>query len=115
MALLAKKSGIVSTWPIPMKRSRVFTMHAMTSENVEKVAEPRTTISSTATIAFGANRLHGVWHRQDWYAVAERDQPRLTEIRRNQDSFDLKVSHDTILHRALMRFRLTNVCDGSPH
>jgi hypothetical protein len=35
--LLAKNSGMVSTWPTPMKRSRVFTMHAMISENVEDI------------------------------------------------------------------------------
>ena len=42
--MLAKKSGIVITWPIPMNRSRVFTRQAMIREKVEKTAAPRATI-----------------------------------------------------------------------
>ena len=42
MALLAKKIGMVRNWPMPMNRSRVFTMQAMISEKVEKSAEART-------------------------------------------------------------------------
>ena len=48
MALLAKNSGMVSTWPMPMKRSRVFTRQAMISENVEKTAAPSMTAASDA-------------------------------------------------------------------
>ncbi len=47
MALLAKKSGMVITCPIPMKRSRVFTRQAMMRESVEKNAAPRTTVKRT--------------------------------------------------------------------
>ena len=43
MALLAKNSGMVRIWPIPMKRSRVFTRQAMTREKVEKNAAPSMT------------------------------------------------------------------------
>ena len=56
MALLAKKSGIVSTCPIPMKRSRDFTRHATISENVEKIAEPSITASTTPASANTPNR-----------------------------------------------------------
>ena len=55
MALLAKKSGIVRSWPIPMNRSRDLTMHAMFSENVANSAEPRTTIATTSTMG---DRIH---------------------------------------------------------
>ena len=40
MALLAKNSGMVMSWPTPMKRSRDFTRQAMMKENVAKMAEP---------------------------------------------------------------------------
>ena len=53
MALLAKNSGIVRTWPMPMKRSRVLTRQAMISEKVEKSAAPRITASSTPSSASG--------------------------------------------------------------
>jgi phenylpropionate dioxygenase-like ring-hydroxylating dioxygenase large terminal subunit len=39
MALLAKNSGMVKIWPMPMKRSRVLTRQAIISENVEKTDE----------------------------------------------------------------------------
>ena len=29
---------MMSTWPTPMKRSIVFTLHAMMSENVENIS-----------------------------------------------------------------------------
>ncbi|MOA45966.1 hypothetical protein D3C78_1684240 [compost metagenome] len=51
MALLAKKSGMVRTCPIPMKRSRVFIRHAISNEKVENKADPRTTKSSTKVMA----------------------------------------------------------------
>lgn len=47
MALLAKNRGMVSTCPIPMKRSRVLTRQATTREKVEKMAAPSSTASST--------------------------------------------------------------------
>ena len=53
IALLAKKIGIVNTCPIPINRSRVFTIHATISEKVENKAEPiqinnTTPLTSTA-------------------------------------------------------------------
>ena len=56
MALLAKKRGMVSTWPMPMKRSRVLTRQAMTSEKVEKIAAPSTMKSSIPARAPGESR-----------------------------------------------------------
>ena len=40
MALLAKNSGIVNNWPMPMKRSRDLTTNAIISENTEKAIAP---------------------------------------------------------------------------
>jgi hypothetical protein len=39
--LFFRNSGMVSTCPTPMKRSRVFTMHAITSEKVENSVAAR--------------------------------------------------------------------------
>src|ERR1019366_2402783 len=44
---------MVSTCPTPMKRSRVFTRHAMMSENVANSVAARTTMTSTLTSASG--------------------------------------------------------------
>ena len=48
---------MVSTWPMPMKRSRVFTMQAIINENVENSAEPTTIIAATARILAGENEM----------------------------------------------------------
>ena len=53
MALLAKKIGMVSTWPMPMKRSRVLTMQAMISDSVENSPEPSTMAAATPRILSG--------------------------------------------------------------
>jgi len=52
--LLAKEQRAwVSTWPTPRSVRRVFTMHAMMSENVENSVEARTTMSTTFERASG--------------------------------------------------------------
>ena len=56
MALLAKNRGMVSTWPIPMKRSRVFTMQATDSENMAKMADPSVTINITPRMGKNSHR-----------------------------------------------------------
>src|ERR1019366_2018966 len=53
MALLAKKIGMVRTWPIPMNRSRVFTMHAMIRDSVENSAEPSIMAAATPRMLRG--------------------------------------------------------------
>ena len=53
MALLAKNSGMVINWPMPMKRSRDFTRQAMMSEKVAKIAEPSMTPNKTPSMAKG--------------------------------------------------------------
>jgi hypothetical protein len=39
MALLAKKSGIFNTWLIPIKRSRVFTRHAIFASSRMRISK----------------------------------------------------------------------------
>ena len=47
MALLAKKSGMVISWPKPMTRSRFLIRLAIESENIANTAEPRMTAMPT--------------------------------------------------------------------
>jgi hypothetical protein len=60
MALLAKKSGIVNTCPIPKKRSRVLTRQAMIREKLEKMADPIKMLKHTPVIAPGSHRME-IW------------------------------------------------------
>ena len=57
MALLAKKKGMVRTWPMPMNRSRVRTMQAMISENEANSADPRMTRTPTLMMAAASARI----------------------------------------------------------
>lgn len=51
--MLAKNSGIVMICPIPIKRSRVFTKHAIMREKVENRIAPKDNKSITPIIFMG--------------------------------------------------------------